>query len=179
MDEDLLIQYRECLKNFDVDIQTKNLNKMLEIKERPDCNPKMKLTNKNLDQLLWGKAYYYKSLEYKKKNGDNNIPDSDFIKAFQEFIYLYLHIFFLFFIIIVSIMIPGLISIFYLLICFYYLIHSHYIYLGLKYGYPKQIKKLIKICLIADIALQLVYQIPYISSGDNIFDKIFNALGFL
>ena len=178
MDEDLLIQYRECLKNFDVDIQTKNLNKMLEIKERPDCNPKMKLTNKNLDQLLWGKAYYYKSLEYKKKNGDNNIPDSDFIKAFQEFIYLYLHIFFLFFIIIVSIMIPGLISIFYLLICFYYLIHSHYIYLGLKYGYPKQIKKLIKICLIADIALQLIYQIPYISSEDNIFDKIFNALGF-
>ena len=37
---------------------------------------------------------------------------------------------------------------------------------------------LIKICLIADIALQLIYQIPYISSEDNIFDKIFNALGF-
>jgi hypothetical protein len=109
MDENLLIQYRECLKNFDVDIQAKNLNKMIEIKEGPDYDLKMEHTNKNLDELLINKIEEYKSIEYKKKAGDYDIPDSDFIKAFQEFIYLYLHIFFLFFIIIVSIMIPGLI----------------------------------------------------------------------
>ena len=75
-------------------------------------------------------------------------------------------------------MIPGLIAIFYLIICFYYLINSHKIYLGLKYGYPKQIKKLIKYCLIIDLVLQLIYQIPYITADKDIFYKIFNALGF-
>ena len=75
-------------------------------------------------------------------------------------------------------MITGLISILYLVVCFYYLINSHKICLGVKYGYPKQIKKLLKIFLIFDIILQLFYQIPYISSEDDIFRKIFNTLGF-
>ena len=76
-------------------------------------------------------------------------------------------------------MIPGVISIFFLVICFYYFINSDKIYLGLKYGYPKQIKKLLRICLIFDLIIQLIYQILYISSNeDDIFYKIFNSLGF-
>ena len=115
---------------------------MLEIKEEPNYDVKMEHTNKNLDELIYQKELHLISVETQKKNGDYNIPDSPSVKAFQEFIYLYLHILFLLFIIIVCIMIPGLISIFYLVICFYYLIKSQNIYLGLKYGYPKQIKKL-------------------------------------
>ena len=99
--------------------------------------------------------------------------------GFQEFIYLYLHIFILLSIIVISVMITGLISIFYLSICVYYFINSQKIYLGIKYGYPKQIKKLLKICLIADIVIQLIYQVPYIpSETDSLFYKIFNSLGF-
>ena len=49
----------------------------------------------------------------------------------------------------------------------------------MKYGYPKQIKKLLKICLIVDIIIQLVYQIPFISPGkDTVAYKIFNSLGY-
>ena len=67
MDEDLLLQYRECLKNFDVDIQAKNLNKIIEIKEKPDYNVKMEHTNRNLDELLMNKAYHNIDVEEKKK----------------------------------------------------------------------------------------------------------------
>ena len=129
--------------------------------------------------MIYRKTINFMVEENNKKNGNSFVPDPDYIKDIQEFIYIYLHIFFLLFIIIISIMIPGVISIFYLLICFYYFINSDKIYYGLKYGYPKQIKKLLRICLIFDLIIQLVYQIPYISSNENdIFYKIFNSLGF-
>ena len=122
---------------------------------------------------------YFKIRERMRKQGRDSVPDSTFIMGFQEFIYLYLHIFILLSIIVISVMITGLISIFYLSICVYYFINSQKIYLGIKYGYPKQIKKLLKICLIADIVIQLIYQVPYIpSETDSLFYKIFNSLGF-
>ena len=179
MDKNLFKQYEECLYNFDVDIGSQSFENMLEIKEDPEVELKMKYRNHTYEYLIYKKVEILKLCEIMKKNGDYSIPDPDYVKVLQEFIYIYLHIFFLFFIIIISIMIPGLISIFYLVICFYYLINSHKIYIGVKYGYPKQIKKLLRICLIIDIIIQLIYQIPYISSDENdIFHKIFTALGF-
>ena len=178
IDENLLNQYKECLKNFDINIDREHVSKALEIKEQPSINTEMICTNKTVDYLIFKKVKNSMIKEQKIKDGDNNIPDSDFAKAFQEFIYLYLHIIFLFFIIIIAFTINGIISIFYLIICFYYLINAHKIYLGLKYGYPKKIKRLIKIVLIFDMIFQLIYQIPYISSEDDIFYRIFNTLGF-
>ena len=177
MDKDLFIQYRECLKNFNVDIG-KDINEMIgklfTDEKKPDLNLELKNSGKTLDTLVYFKEEI-KLVEFE----DNKIPDSEFTKSFQEFIYLYLHIFFLFFIIIISIMVSGLISIFYLIISFVFLVNSHKIYLGIKYSYPKQIKKLLKICLIVDIIIQLIYQIPYISpEEDSILYKIFNTLGY-
>ena len=179
--KDMKQEFKECLKyNFNVNIKGDILDDKEENSQKEDSNfePKMSFTNDTFDMLIYGKVKVLKEIEERQKKNKNCIPDSDFIKGFQEFIYLYLHIFFLFFIIMISMVIPGLISTFYLIICFYYLINSHKIYLGLKYGYPKQIKKLIKIILIIDLVLQLIYQIPYISSDNDIFYKIFNALGF-
>ena len=77
-------------------------------------------------------------------------------------------------------MITGLLSIFYIIICFLYLINSDKIYLGRIYGYPQAIKRLLKICVIVDITLQIIYQIPYLSPDkDSIFQKIFDVLGLI
>ena len=177
LDNDSFIQYRECLKNFNVDIGNnvdEMIGKLFTEENEPEEKLKLKCTDNTLDTLVFFKLEL-KSSELK----DNKVPDSEFTKSLQEFVYLYLHIFFLFFIIIISIMVIGLISIFYLLISFIYLINSHKIYLGLKYGYPKQIKNVLKICLIVDISIQLIYQIPYISPDkDSILYKIFNTLGY-
>ena len=179
IDKKLLNQYTECLKNFDVDIGGENFQNMIQIEKKLVININMEPINQTYDIMIYYKTINFALEEINKKNGNSFVPDPDYIKDIQEFIYIYLHIFFLLFIIIISIMIPGVISIFYLLICFYYFINSDKIYYGLKYGYPKQIKKLLRICLIFDLIIQLVYQIPYISSNENdIFYKIFNSLGF-
>ena len=177
MDNNLFIQYRECLKNFNVNIG-ENLNEMLEKlfteKDKPQINLELKISRSTLETLI-----YIKEEAKATETLDDKVPDSEFTKSVQEFIYLYLHIFFLFLIILIAIMITGIFSMFYLLISFFYIINSHKIYLGLKYGYPKHIKNLIKICLLIDICIQLIYQIPYISTDkDSTLYKIFNALGF-
>ena len=182
MSQKTFTQYKECLLNFNLDIgnNTDELNQIFSIKdEQRFQSPNFKPDAKEYEKLILRKNRYYQFREKMKREGRDNVPDSEFIRAFQEFSYLYLHIFILLAIIIISVVIPGLISIFYLSICFYYLINSQKIFLGLKYGYPKQIKRLIKFALIIDIVIQLIYQIPYISSDkDSLLYKIFNALGF-
>ena len=177
LDNDSFIQYKECLKNFNVDIGNsvdEMVGKLFTDETEPKTKLELKCTDNTLDTLVYFKAEI-KMSELK----DDKVPDSEFTKSIQEFVYLYLHIFFLFLIIIISIMVIGLISIFYLLVSFVYLINSHKIYLGLKYGYPKQIKNVLKICLIVDISIQLLYQIPYISpEKDSILYKIFDTLGY-
>ena len=77
-------------------------------------------------------------------------------------------------------MITGLISIFYIIICFIYLINSDKIHSGKTYGYPNAIKRLLKICVILDIVLQIIYQIPFLSPDqDSVFQKIFDVLGLI
>ena len=178
-DQKLFTQYKECLSNFNVNIGN-DINEMIaklctDEKKHDGHNKKnLKASNSILELFI-----YFRNSEKEEDLENNKVPDSEFTKSVQEFFYLYLHIFFLFLIIIISIMITGLISMFYLLISFFYLINSHKIYLGLKYGYPKYIKSLIKYCLIVDIFIQILYQIPYISPGENsTIYKVFNTLGF-
>ena len=184
MDKELFNQYKECLMNFNLDIGN-NLDEMLKkfsIEKEEQKFPTLPMRaadNNAMEKAICFRDRFFNWRDKMKKEGNEKIPDSSFVKSFQEFTYLYLHILFLLAIILICIMITGIISIFYLLICFYYLINSHKIYLGMKYGYPKQIKKLLKICLIVDIIIQLVYQIPFISPGkDTVAYKIFNSLGY-
>ena len=186
MDDKLFNQYRECLKNFNLDVgrNIDEMKKCFNIIDEDEAKkgmpgPRFDPKDEELLKLVKGVIRYFNIRERMKKQGRDFVPDSDFIRKFQEFIYLYLHIFILFGIILISIMITGLISMFYLIICLYYLINSQKIYLGVKYGYPKQIKNVLKICLIVDIVIQLVFQIPYIPTDkDSLLYKFFNALGF-
>ena len=177
MSKELFNQYRDCLLNFNVDLG-KDLNEMLRKlftdEKKPELKLEYKTTSATLDTLV-----FFKEEDKLTDFIENKVPDSEFTKSVQEFVYLYLHIFFLFLIIIISIMITGFISMLYLIISFIYLINSHKIYLGLKYGYPKHIQKIIKIILMVDIFIQIIYQIPYIfPEEDSIIYNLLSTLGF-
>ena len=80
----------------------------------------------------------------------------------RKFIYLSIHNVILIVIIIISMMISGLISVYYIIFSLYFLITSTRIYLGSKYYYPKAIKTILRISILVDISLQIIYQSPYI-----------------
>jgi hypothetical protein len=190
MDKALFIQYRDCLRNFELDIGDNlqvfhdklNINNRVdnENKDSEDRKDANITDNEELNKLLVFKLDYYKRRERNRREGTDNIPESKFFESFQELLYLYLHCFILLFVIIVALMITGMFSIFYIVICFYYLINADKIYLGKVYGYPIAIKKLLKISVIIDIAIQTIYQIPYLSPDkDSVFQKIFDVLGLI
>ena len=196
LDYNLFCQYRDCLRNnFNLDIgetlkdfmEKLNIKKYTPIKtNKEDGNQGNKnekeiiIENKGLKDILTRKKNFYKMRERNRREGTDNIPESDYVKALQEILYLYLHCFILLIIIIISLMITGMISIFYIVICFYYLINSEKIFSGQKYGYPMGIKKILKVCVIIDITIQTIYQIPYISPDQNsVLQKIFDVLGFI
>jgi hypothetical protein len=78
----------------------------------------------------------------------------------KQFIYLSAHNIILILIIIISMMVSGLISVFYITFSLYFLITSTSIYLGNKYYYPKAIKRILRIGILIDISLQILYQSP-------------------
>ena len=100
----------------------------------------------------------------------------------KQFIYLSIHNVILIVIIIVSMMVSGLISVFYITFSLYFLITSTRIYLGNNYYYPKAIKKILRISILIDISLQILYQSPYINSRDfsenpSTLNKILEIIG--
>ena len=92
-----------------------------------------------------------------------------------KFIYLSIHNVILIIIIIISMMISGLISIYYIIFSLYFLITSTRIYLGSKYYYPKAIKVILRISILVDIFLQILYQSPYIDTK-NVSDDANSTL---
>ena len=191
MNQNLFEQFRDCLRiNFELDIG-ENLSQLkgkLNIRDEEE-NDKNDLENDNnivrtnneeINKLILYKTDYYKKREKNRREGTDNIPESNFVKSFQEIIYLYLHCFILLFVIIIALMITGMLSIFYIIVCFYYLLNADKIFLGQIYGYPVAIKKLLKICVIGDIIIQTIYQMPYISPDQNsVIQKIFDVLGLI
>jgi hypothetical protein len=79
-----------------------------------------------------------------------------------------------------SMMTAGILSAIYFGLCFYYLIKSDSIYLGLEYTYPKAIKTTLRIIVLIDIIIQGIYQLPFFSmKDDDIRFKIFRAIGLI
>ena len=77
-------------------------------------------------------------------------------------------------------MISGLLSLFYIIISLYFLITSSKMYFGQKYFYPKAIKKILRVAIIVDIALQILYQMPQFyrdNSEKTTLDKILDVIG--
>jgi len=95
-------------------------------------------------------------LDLKDKENSN----SKFYNMLKQFIYLSAHNIILLLIIIISMMVSGLISVFYITFSLYFLITSTSIYLGNKYYYPKAIKRILRIGILIDISLQILYQSP-------------------
>ena len=134
MSIDLFIQYRDCLRNnFNLDIGEKiqDFFKKLNIKLRGPNNAQNRndnlpqkdenelvIENEGLKDVFSRKKAFYRMRERNRREGTENIPESDFIKGLQEILYLYLHCFILLLIVIISLMITGMISIFYIVVCF-------------------------------------------------------------
>ena len=95
-------------------------------------------------------------LNIKDKENSNN----KFYNMLKEFTYLSAHNIILLLIIIISMMVSGLISVFYITFSLYFLITSTSIYLGNKYYYPRAIKRILRIGILIDISLQILYQSP-------------------
>jgi hypothetical protein len=94
------------------------------------------------------------------------------MSLFKDFIYLSFHNVILIIIIIISMMISGFISIFYITYSLYFLITSTSIYLGSKYYYPRAIKKILRITILLDITIQILYQAPYFGTKSEILEMI-------
>ena len=102
-----------------------------------------------------------------EKSKEKTKESNKCISLFKDFIYLSFHNVILIIIIIISMMISGFISIFYIAFSLYFLITSTSIYLGSKYYYPRAIKKLLRITILLDITIQILYQAPYFSDETN------------
>ena len=184
-------QYKECLKCFDYNIgnnkqeflQYLNLKDMKNVNyDEINNNTELKfITNPVLKQLIINRLMYKQMrerMEKEKKTPFKPLPN--YLSMIREILYLNFHCLILIFIILLSIMIAGLLSVFYLSICLYFLIRSDSIYLGKKYYYPKAIKKILKIAILIDIILQAIYQTPFFTQNDKSpAYKIFRAIGLI
>ena len=106
-------------------------------------------------------------LNNNKKEVKKNITKDFFVRLHEYILYLSFHIVILVIILLISMMIYGIISALYILLCLYFLYNSKAIYQGKKYNYPILIKKILLTIFVCDICLQVINQIPYNISGQN------------
>ena len=184
-------QYKECLKCFNFNIGNNkeefldNLNikntKIMNYEEISNNKELKMINNPVLKQLIINRLMYKQmreKMEKEKKTPFKRIPN--YLSMIREILYLNFHCLILIFIILLSIMIAGLLSLFYVSVCIYFLIRSDSIYLGKKYYYPKAIKKLLKIAILIDIILQAIYQTPFFTQNEKSpAYKIFRSIGLI
>ena len=113
-----------------------------------------------------------KSIEEKDEN--------TFLNGFKKMIYLSLHNVILIIIMIISMMVSGLLSIFYISFSLIFLMKSNSMYVGDPYLYPKSIKTVLRVAILVDIAIQTLYQTPYINPGskNNTLYIVLKIIGF-
>ena len=121
--------------------------------------------------------------DFKKTNTksiENNIKaGKSIVDGVKRFFFLSMHTIILCSILVFSINIIGLISIFYSIVAFYYLFKSINFIQGLKFSYPWFIRKVLVIVLFVDIVLQIIYQIPFnIHLKDKPLGDFLDILGF-
>ena len=114
-------------------------------------------------------------LKLKMKNSLENLYEI-FVLSFHNII--------LIIIVIISMMISGLFSLFYITFSLYFLMTSNKIILGQKYYYPKAIKKILRVAILVDITIQIIYQTPFFSinqksDDENILIRILEIIGVI
>ena len=180
----LLLLLREVFIKLDLDYKVEDLNKIILEKnnEKLENYLNIKLKDKeneeneeNIENINNINNINNKKKKNKKKKNKNNKDINNIYNLFKndeqneqlkfflkikEFIFLSFHNIILIIIIFISMMISGIISIFFIIYSLYFLIKSKSIYLGSKYYYPKAIKKILFITILIDISLQILYQFP-------------------
>ena len=68
---------------------------------------------------------------------------------------------------IISMMVSGLLSIFYIIFSLVFLMKSNAMYVGKPYYYPKAVKTFLRVAILIDIAIQALYQTPYINPNST------------
>ena len=143
-------------------------------------NPLLKFVNtsksKELSSAIEKKPTKKEKIKLKKESLLDNL---------YELSYLSFHNIILIIIVIISMMISGLLSLFYITFALYFIMTSDKMYLGQKYYYPKAIKKILRIAILIDIIVQIIYQTPILSidqekdkDKDNLLIKILDIIGF-
>ena len=195
MTEYQYFQLKECLNcfNFNIGNSLPEFFQLLKIDKKSYVNyfdtkadnklnlNLSKIENPILKELIEFRMYekeYLNNIEKKEKTKYKPLPR--YLLILQHILYLYFHCFLLILIIMLSVMTAGILSAIYFSICFYYLIKSDSIYLGLEYSYPKAIKFGLRLIVLIDIVFQGIYQLPFFSMEDNDLRlKIFRAIGLI
>lgn len=121
-----------------------------------------------------------------KKGNDNKerlkLRIKNSLENLYEIFVLSFHNIILIIIVIISMMISGLFSLFYITFSLYFLMTSNKIILGQKYYYPKAIKKILRVAILVDITIQIIYQTPLFSinqksDDENILIRILEIIG--
>ena len=189
-------EIRECLEcfNFKIGKNHKEFLNILNLKEGDLQSITSMMSNDQRDKFDFHgiknstlkEVIYFRMLNKELRKTMEKQTNSQYkqhptiFTVFQEILFMYLHFLLLIFIIITSIMIAGLISIAYISISFYYLIKSDSLFLGLKYSYPKVLKKVLMVIILLDIIAQATYSIPFFNQKkDSTGYNIFNSIGLI
>ena len=125
-----------------------------------------------------------KRLASSKKNLINKSieekSESERIDTLKKLFYLSSQNIILIIIMIISMMVSGLLSIFYIIFSLVFLMKSNAMYVGKPYYYPKAVKTFLRVAILIDIAIQALYQTPYINpnSTTNKLYTILKIIGF-
>ena len=124
-----------------------------------------------------------KKLFGKKSNSkieSNKEEDLNYLDVFKTLIYLSFHNIILISILVTSMLISGLLSIFYIIYSLIFLSKSNSMYMGEPYYYPRTIKTVLRVAILLDITIQALYQTPYLSpdpKGSGLY-TILEIIGF-
>ena len=161
-----IIENKMKIKN-ELTISTKE-KEDIGMKEKTQAQPGLLFTmRKQLSKKKTEKKSLFEESKVQSESGKNKC-----YAKLKDFLFLSFHNVILIFIIIISMMISGLFSVVYILLSFYFLITSTSIFLGNKYLYPRAIKTLLRIIILVDILLQILYQTPFFDSIGNTIEII-------
>ena len=200
-------RHHNCMKsNFNIDIGAyeefrnkilfiKTINSQVELKEiknknvsvnynRPNNNfiiSKDSIALDDQESPLVSALNKAKNLNYTKKNINNESNNSQLLDIIKKLIYLSSHTVIIIIIMVISMLVPGLLSVFYIIFSLFFLMKSNAMYIGIPYYYPKSIKSLLRFAILIDIGIQMFYQTPYLSpssKNNSTIYTILNIVGF-
>ena len=208
MKKDILDKYKECMK-YNLDINIDDLEVKLGLKQdiieiksdeitegKIEKSKNIKNNNINISTRKERRDSIISDITEINDINENNLEENEkniskrakirlswsfFFSDLNEILFLSFHNIILIIIIIISMMVSGLLSLSYIIFSLYFILTSNRMYLGQKYLYPKAIKKVLRVIIIIDIALQILYQNPFTSNetGEKtVLYTILNIIGF-